>query len=116
MDPLGFAMESFDAIGGFREYYMNGEGKRTTAVETSGRLPSGESFEDVRDLKEILIDRKDQFAHCLTEKLLMYSLGRELTFSDRPQIDSIVEELESRGGGLQDLIEILVSSDTFMTL
>lgn len=116
MDPLGFALESFDAIGTFRESYTAGKGHPAIPVDTSGKLPSGEVFSDVRGLKEILLDRRDQFARCLTEKLMTYALGRELGFSDRPQIDAIVEELEHRGGGLQDLIEIVVTSETFRAI
>ncbi len=114
MDPLGFALENFDAIGGFRNFYTDGKGEQTVAVDTSGKLPSGEAFHDVRGLKGILSERKEQFTRCLSEKLMMYALGRELSFSDRPQINAIVEELERRGGGLQDLVEIVLTSDTFL--
>jgi hypothetical protein len=114
MDPLGFALENFDAIGSFREFYREGEDGPTIPVDTSGKLPSGEAFDDVRDLKKILLGRKQQFAHCLTEKLMMYALGRELTFSDRPQINAILKELDRRGGGLQDLVEIVVCSEAFL--
>jgi len=114
MDPLGFAMESFDAIGGFREYYTDVAGERTVAIDTSGKLPSGEAFDDVRGLRQILTGRKEQFARTLTEKLLMYALGRELSFSDRPKVNEILDELDRRGGGLQDLVEITVTSDAFL--
>jgi len=114
MDPLGFAMENFDAIGGFRDYYTNVAGERTVAVDASGQLPTGEAFEDVRGLKRILTGRTEQFARTLTEKLLMYALGREIAFSDRSQVVKIMEELDRRGGGLQDLVEITVTSDAFL--
>lgn len=114
IDPLGFALESFDAVGAFRDFYLNGKGKPSIPIDTSGKLPSGEGFEDVRGLKEILLERKDQFVRCLTEKLLMYALGRELTFHDRPQVNGIMEELERRDGGLQDLVELVVTSETFL--
>ncbi len=113
MDPLGFALESFDAVGSFRDFYTDGQGKPSIPVDTSGKLPSGETFDDVRGLKKILLERKDMFVRCLTEKLLMYALGRELAFSDRPQVNAIIAELERRDGGLQDLVEIIVTSDVF---
>ena len=116
MDPLGFALESFDAIGAFREFYVDGKGKPASRVDASGKLPSGETFSDIRDLRKILVDREDQFIHCLTEKLTIYALGRELAFSDRPAIDVMVEELHLRGGGLQDLVEIIATSETFRAL
>jgi len=115
MDPLGFALESFDAIGGYRDFYLAGPGGRSIPIDTSGQLPSGEAFKDVRGLKEILLGRKDQFDRCLTEKLMTYALGRELSFSDRPQIDYIIDELKRRGGGLQDLVEIVITSEPFFT-
>jgi hypothetical protein len=115
MDPLGFALENFDAVGAFREFYSDGNGKPSTPVDASGKLPSGEAFGDMRELKEILLERKDQFERCLTEKLLMYALGRELSFSDRPQVNTILDELERRGGGLQDLVEIVLTSDIFLS-
>ena len=93
----------------------NGRGKRSIPIDTSGKLPSGEGFNDVRDLREILLERKEQFIRCLTEKLVTYALGRELSFSDRPQINSIIDELERRGGGLQDLVEIVATSESFIT-
>ena len=116
MDPLGFALENFDAIGAFRSAYTDGKHQNYIPVDASGKLPSGERFEDVRGLRSILVARKDQFVRCLTEKLLTYAMGRELSFSDRPQVEAIIEELERRGGGLQDLVEIIVTCDTFRTI
>ena len=116
MDPLGFALENFDAIGAFRSAYTDGKQQNSIPVDASGKLPSGEAFEDVRGLRTVLVARKDQFIHCLTEKLLTYAMGRELSFSDRPQVEAIIKELGRRGGGLQDLVEIIVTSETFRTI
>ena len=111
MDPLGFALENFDAVGTFRTHYSDARGNPTVPVDATGKLPSGESFEDGRELKTILLERREFFVRCLTEKLLMYALGRELAFSDRPQINAIIDELERRQGGLQDLVELVVTSE-----
>jgi hypothetical protein len=116
MDPWGFALESFDAVGAFRSDYATGQRNKTIPVDASGKLPSGEAFQDVRGLRSIWGERQDQFVHGLTEKLLIYALGRELSFSDRPQVDAIVEELARRGGGLQDLVELIVTSVTFRSI
>lgn len=116
IDPLGFAMESFDPIGKERHFYLNGEGEKSNNVDTTGKLPTGQEFQDINELKEILLDRKHLFAKCLTEKLLTYALGRELTFADRGSVEEILKELESRGGGLEDLVELVVTSDAFMTI
>lgn len=112
IDPLGFALENFDPIGAWRERYPvdRGEGP---VVNAAGQLPDGAEFADIAGLKKILSGRKQQFAHCLTEKLLTYALGRKLDLADRPQLDRIVSELERRGNGLQDLVLLVVTSDAF---
>jgi len=116
IDPIGFAMESFDPIGRYREYYHNEKGKETNEVDTAGELPSGHNFQNLDELKKILLERKHLFAECLTEKLLTYALGRELTFADRSTVKSILEELDHRGNGLQDLVELVVTSDAFQSI
>ncbi len=113
IDPLGFALESYDPIGRYRTAYRDDRGRMTNRIETSGKLPSGESFEGVADLKGILLERSDLYTHCLTEKLLTYALGRKLTFGDRATVNQICEELKDRGHGLQDLVELIVLSDAF---
>ncbi|MGB7324201.1 MAG: DUF1592 domain-containing protein [Rubripirellula sp.] len=114
IDPIGFALESFDPIGSFRREYRDGNGKLVGEVDTAGTLPTGESFTDIAELKPLLLKQKDQFAHCLTEKMLTYALGREIGFQDRPAVESIVGELAARGDGLLDLVELVVTSDVFI--
>ena len=114
IDPIGFALESFDPIGSFRRQYRDSKGKPVSAVDTAGTLPSGESFEDIAELKQLLLKQKDQFARCLTAKMLTYALGREVGFQDRPAVESIVGELAAQGYGLQDLVELIVTSDVFI--
>jgi cytochrome c553 len=114
IDPIGFALESFDPIGSLRREYRDSKGKTVAAVDTAGTLPTGESFADIAELKRLLLKQKDQFAHCLTEKMLTYALGREVGFQDRPTVESITAELAERGDGLQDLVELVVTSDVFL--
>lgn len=114
IDPLGFALESFDPIGSYRHHYRDLQGKRVSAVDTAGTLPGGESFVNITELKHLLLKQNDQFANCLTRKMLTYALGREIGFQDRPSIDSIVGKLASRGNGLKDLVELIVTSDVFI--
>lgn len=83
-------------------------------MDTSGKLPTGESFVDIAELKRLLLKQKDQFSHCLTEKMLTYALGREVGFQDRPAIESIVGELAAKGYGLHDLVELIVTSEVFI--
>lgn len=111
IDPLGFALENFDPIGGWRTSY----GRRGANVDASGELPNGKSFTNVVGLKKILVDQKEQFARALTEKMLAYATGRTLELSDRPEIDRIVKELSQRGLGMRDLIRMVVTSKTFQS-
>ena len=113
IDPLGFAMESFDPIGQYRTHYLNPAGEITSEIDTTGELPSGQGYRDMDELKQVLLERKHLFAKCLTEKMLTYALGRELSFGDRALVNGILEDLENRGNGLQDLVELVVTSEAF---
>jgi hypothetical protein len=123
IDPPGFALESFDPIGDYRENYLRwvvhneekgyGTVKPGAKVDASGQLLSGEKFADIREFKKLLVQQRGAFAHCLTEKLLTYGLGREMGFSDRQAIDAIVKQTDARGGGLRTLIHYVIQSETF---
>lgn len=110
IDPLGFALEGYDAVGGHRDYYdENG----ILEVDTRGNLPDGSEFDGIEGLKTILKGRKDQFVHCLVEKMMVYATGREMTIRDRPAIDRVTSNLKQSGYGLRDLVLEVVSSETF---
>ncbi len=108
MDPLGFALENFDAVGGWRTEYG-----KNMPIDASGQLPNGEKFSDIRELRTLMVERHEQFNRCLTEKLLTYALGRELVIDDRPSVDAILRELKRDGKGLRDLIRLVILSDVF---
>jgi hypothetical protein len=108
IDPLGFALENFDAIGAWRTQYG-----KNLPVDASGQLPSGEKFDDIRHLRTLLIERHELFTRNLTEKLMTYALGRELEIGDRPAIDELLAELAEKNGGLRDLIRSMVTSEPF---
>ena len=110
IDPLGFALENFDAIGRWRTKYESGHD-----VDPSGQMPGGEKFEDVSGLKRILLHDLDQFSRNLTSKLMTYATGRRMAVSDRPEIDSIVQRLTSKRAGLRDLVKHVVSSNAFQS-
>lgn len=112
IDPAGFALEFYDPIGGFRERYPS---RRNTGpmVDGSGQLPSGESFNDERGLKRILVERKERFALTLARKLTTYATGRKMTFRDQPEIQRIAATAKTNGYGLRDLIVEVASSETF---
>ena len=108
IDPLGFALENFDAVGAWRTQYG-----KDLPVDASGKLPSGEAFDDIRQLRTLLIERHEQFTRSLTEKLMTYAIGRELEIGDRPSLDHILASMKSNEGGLRDLVRLIVISDTF---
>ncbi len=108
IDPLGFALENFDAIGDWRPRI----GK--TKIDSSGELPSGEKFEDVSGLKKILVQRKDLFARMLIDRLLTYACGRRMEALDEATIERIVAELPKKLYGLRSLIEAVIMSEPFL--
>jgi hypothetical protein len=107
MDPIGFAMENYNAIGKFRT--KDGE----QDIDSAGQLPDGTSFAGITDLKQILKNRKAQFARCLTEKMLIYALGRGLEYYDKPTIDQISTALKANDYRSSVLITEIVKSDPF---
>jgi hypothetical protein len=113
IDPPGFALENFDPIGGSRVKYEAGKDQQALKIDASGELSDGQKFADVVGLKKLLSGRTEQFARCLTEKLLAYSIGRTLEAADRPQVARIVAEAKAKGYGLKDLIVLVVSSEAF---
>ncbi|MEM9159286.1 MAG: DUF1592 domain-containing protein [Verrucomicrobiota bacterium] len=108
IDPLGFALENFDAIGAWRHRYEEGG-----AIDASGRLADGTEFEGVAEFREAMIGRKEQFSRALTEKMLAYALGRRIEILDRPVVDGILNELEDENGGFRDLVVKIAMSEAF---
>ena len=109
IDPLGFSLENFDATGVWRETYENGHD-----VDPSGQMPSGESFQDLDELKTLLTRDISLFSRNLTSKLLTYATGRTMEVGDRPEIERIVADVNESGGGLRDLLEEIVQSEIFL--
>ena len=108
MDPLGLAMENFDAFGIVRTKDLG------QPIDATGRLSTGETFKDVRELKHILVtDHREEFYRCLTEKLLTYALGRGTEYYDVPAIDKIVENLDAGDGHFSVLLNGVINSATF---
>jgi hypothetical protein len=107
MDPLGFGLENYDAIGRWRTH----EGK--FPVDASGTLPDGRSFNGSSELKEILKADRDEFARCLTEKMLTYALGRGLDRYDRPAVTRICRTLSGSGYRFSSLVLGIVNSLPF---
>ena len=129
IDPPGFAMESFDVIGGFRDRYRSVEfgdtpedrllGRRiweykyNLAVDPSGETPDGESFSDIKSYKRTLAKKKRQLAENLVRQLVVYSTGAEIQFADREKIESILNQCEKSEYGVRSLIHAMVQSKLF---
>jgi hypothetical protein len=109
MDPLGFALENFDAVGQYRVV----DREVRTAIDSSGVLPDGRPVSGPEDLRNALLADPTQFAQTLTEKLLAYGLGRAVEAHDMPLVRGIV-----RGAGTSDyrfssIVLGIVRSDAF---
>ncbi len=108
MDPLGFALENFNALGMWRER----DGGQP--IDASGELLSGETFKDIRGLKRILRETKQaEFYRCLTEKMLIYALGRGIDVKDTATVDDLVDELTTAEGQFSVLINGIIHSPQF---
>ncbi|HEX8911903.1 MAG TPA: DUF1592 domain-containing protein, partial [Humisphaera sp.] len=136
MDPPGFALESFDVIGGWRENYraagpggpkgrksqvmMLADGRKASigigpAVEPADTLPDGRAFSGFDEFKKLLLADQDQVAKCLTEKLLVYGTGGGLDFADRTSVDGILARTKAKGFGLRTLVHEVVQSEVFLS-
>jgi hypothetical protein len=107
MDPLGFALENYDAVGHWRTHDA---GQR---IDANGELPGGKIFNGSAQLKAILANNRDTFAECLTEKLMIYALGRGLEGYDRRAVRKIVENLAANDYRFSALISGIVNSVPF---
>ena len=87
MDPLGFALENFDAIGNWRDTSEAG-----LPIDASGTMPSGARFDGPAGLRNNLLSRGEEFAGAVTEKLLAYALGRGLEYHDQPSVRQILRD------------------------
>jgi mono/diheme cytochrome c family protein len=130
IDPAGFALESFDVMGAWRDryravgdikpvkgighngiYYHFGLGP---SVDSSGELPDGRKFDDVRQLKQCLAHDDAQLARNLARQLIVYSTGAPIRFSDRPELAKILNKNRSEGYAVRSLIHDIVQSDLFL--
>jgi hypothetical protein len=109
LDPLGFALENFDAVG----QYRTKDRFAGTAIDASGTLPDGTSLRSPDDLRRALLQRSDQFAQTLTEKLLIYALGRSLDYKDMPMVRAIARDSATQGYKFEPLVMDIVTSDAF---
>jgi mono/diheme cytochrome c family protein len=109
IDPLGFALENFDVIGGFRTKDEAGR-----PVDASGATVSGATVEGLRGLRALLLDQPEQFPRTVTEKLLAYALGRRLDYYDRPAVRKIVRDAAAEQYRWSSIVLGIVRSPTFL--
>ena len=108
MDPLGLALENFNALGMWREQ------ERGNKIDTKGQLITGEAFTGPSDLKKVIkTERRVDFYRCLAEKLLTYALGRGLDYYDVHTVDEIVNRMEKEEGRFSALLMAVVESAAF---
>jgi hypothetical protein len=132
IDPPGFALESFDVIGGERDWYRLAQGGKHVPkplhphapkhsvrygqgpeVDASGILPNGQKFSNIHEYKQLLLQEETAMPEALTRLLLTYSLGRRLGFSDRLVVDGIVNAVKPSDYGLRSIIHAIVASPEF---
>ncbi|WP_425617568.1 DUF1592 domain-containing protein [Anatilimnocola sp. NA78] len=126
IDPPGFALESFDVIGGYREFYRtsgNGkavmiDGKRMPylhgpAIDPADKLPDGRTFANIDEFKQLLLSDKPQLTRALATKLITYGTGAPPETLDAPQLEQIVSRVKEQHYGFRDLIHAIVASELF---
>jgi mono/diheme cytochrome c family protein len=109
IDPLGFALENYDVTGAWRDRDRDAG----TAIDAAGRLASGTLVKSPRDLSLALLARPDQFIQTLTEKLMIYALGRPLRAHDMPAVRAIVRQAAKEDYRFEALVKGVVASDAF---
>lgn len=130
MDGYGFALESFDVVGEWRDHYramgatgpgaerkvVNGrrvEYHPGPAVDPSGEMPNGHPFKDVEELRSILTSNPERLARAFTQQLVTYATGAEISFADRAAVDAIVKQSAASHYGLRTLLLEVVQSALF---
>jgi hypothetical protein len=131
IDPPGFALESFDIMGGWRDRYrafaegvkpepgIGLSGQRYAfhyglPVDAAGALPDGRAFKDVREFKKLLLEHEEQtVARNLVQQLAIYATGAPVGFADRKQVEEILEESRGSGYGVRSIVHAIVRNDLF---
>ena len=126
IDPLGFGLENFDAVGQWRteDSYqaIDAEGKpdpkqpkKTWAVDPAAEFYGGPAFKDFPEMRAIIASKQEAFARGFTKSLIEYALGRPCGFSDEPFVDGLVKQSAAKGYGARESIQALVASQEFST-
>jgi mono/diheme cytochrome c family protein len=127
IDPPGFALETFDVIGGWRDFYRTTRGKpvdlpnypgrkvlRGLDVEKGGETRAGKPFKDIDDYKQLLLADKDQLARNLAQKLIVYGTGADIQFADRAAVEELVAKSRAKDYAFRALLHEVVQSRVFL--
>src|SRR5262249_51516905 len=109
IDPIGLALENFDAIGRWRD--VDAEAKAPIDARTV--LPTGRAIDGPAEVRQALVADRAAFPRALTEKLLMYAVGRELQYYDMPQVRAVVRRAAAGNYTLPAIVSGIVTSDAF---
>jgi Protein of unknown function (DUF1592)/Protein of unknown function (DUF1588)/Protein of unknown function (DUF1585)/Protein of unknown function (DUF1587)/Protein of unknown function (DUF1595)/Planctomycete cytochrome C len=130
LDPPGFALENFDAIGGWREFYrsqvkgspvadplthLNLAYRQGLPVDASGQLADGRTFDDIDGLKKLLLDQRETVARSVVNNLVTYATGAGISFSDREAVAAILQRTKDDGYRLRTLVHEVVQSPLFQS-
>jgi hypothetical protein len=107
MDPIGFALEHFDAVGRWRDVDAG------NPIDTASTLPDGRAIDGLEGVKSLLLERPELFASALTEKLMMYALGRNIQYYDAPAIRAVVRAAARENYGFESIVQGIVASVPF---
>ncbi len=118
IDPLGFALENFDASGAYRKQegfgYQGRVNEDDPAIDAASKLPDGTSIDGIEGLKAALMAKEELFLNCLANKLYTYALGRELTLADQDTLRASVSRMKQSDRSLRTLIHSIVTSQLFL--
>jgi hypothetical protein len=109
MDSLGFSLDNFDAIGGWRDT----TGPSSGPIDASGTLPDGTKFNGPEGLREVLVSKKEMFIETFTERLLTYALGRGLEEYDLPVVRKVVRDASAENQTWSSIILGIINSTPF---
>ena len=109
IDPLGLALENYDAIGGWRDRYL----KEKSDINVTAKMPDGRELDGAGSIKELLLESPEIFTRCLLRKLLEYGAGRELSIGDQRIVEQVVAAAPKGGYRFQDLIVAATTSSVF---
>lgn len=118
IDPLGFGLENYNAIGQWRDQETSGYQGTVRAsdpdINAKGVLPDGREFDGTSELQQLLLDDKDRFVRCFVKKMVIYALGRDIDVDDEDELDRIIEDMPGHGYSIRGLIKSIVTSRLFL--